>query len=269
MRRLGHEIERRKRAEEELKALVSEMSTVARRAEEASRSKSDFLATMNHELRTPLNSIIGFTQLLRTPETATEDNRESYLGIIEHSAEHLLGIINDILSLSKVEAGQMDVHRETIPIKHVVENCLNLMEAAFQQKNQIITCDIVDGEISTDPRLLKQILLNLLSNASKFTPYGGAIDISAQPYGAQWRFKVTDTGCGMSDREIKLAMQPFVQVASAKTRPEEGTGLGLPLVDRFCKLLGGDIVLFSEKGKGTSVRVTLPDIAENENDTLI
>jgi|GEM_PF-1830696 len=232
-------------------------------AERASRAKSEFLANMSHELRTPLNAIIGFSDLIRDSSRfkASQDKIVEYAGDINESGHHLLRIINDILDLSKVEAGNFSTITEPVYIQEIAEQSLRLTRNAMLENNlsvsNMIAADL--PPLQTDERLLKQIFLNLLSNAVKFTPTGGRVTLTAELLqDEQMRIKLTDTGIGMSKEDLVIALQNFGQAGSYLARSQQGTGLGLPLVKAFVELLGGALEINSEVGVGTDVIITFP-----------
>nr|WP_281500863.1 HAMP domain-containing sensor histidine kinase [Kordiimonas marina] len=264
---VSHEIERRKTAEAELRTLLEEVNLLARQAEEANRSKSEFLATMSHELRTPLNAVIGFTEMLQADMYTEPEKRNEFLGIVADSGRHLLNIINDILDLSRLEAGKIAINAAPFQLCQLMQECVSYTEPRILEKGLGIGLDCdVDGMVS-DRRLLKQILLNLLSNAVKFTPNGGHVGLTATGTDKNVVIKVTDSGIGMTAEEIRRAMEPFVQIDNSLARAHEGTGLGLPLVERFTTLLEGRMEIFSEKGQGTTITLTIPRTVSTEAET--
>ena len=230
-------------------------------AESANRAKSEFLANMSHELRTPLNAIIGFAEVL-TGEMfgPLTDRYREYARDIHDSGYHLLSVINDILDLSKAEAGRLELHDERIDFRQTVEACVRLINERAVQSAVTIQTQLPDLlPLRADGRLLKQIMLNLLSNATKFTPTGGTVTISADiaPSG-ELSVQVRDTGIGIAANDIKKVLQPFHQVDSAFNRKQGGTGLGLPLVKTMVELHGGSFTISSEPGVGTVVGFSLP-----------
>ena len=232
-------------------------------AELADRSKSQFLANMSHELRTPLNAIIGFSEIMTDKLFgALGDPRyEEYARDIRESGRHLLTLINDILDLSKIEAGQAILREEQVALAEIVDVCVRLVGDRAQRGG--LALEIADFEdfppLWADRIKLKQILLNLLSNAIKFTPGGGTVGVSAQrlPDGGLG-VRVSDTGIGMRAEDIPAALQPFRQVESSLSRKHEGTGLGLPLTKAIVEMHGGTLQIDSVPGKGTGVIFTLP-----------
>jgi signal transduction histidine kinase len=240
-----------------------ELTKSIARAESASRAKSEFLANMSHELRTPLNAVIGFSEVLRTEMLGPLGNERyrGYADDIHNSGTHLLGIINDVLDLAKVEAGKMTVSLQTTQLADLIRDVTKLMHTRAEQRGVQLKAVIPETVgIVTDPHKLRQILINLLSNAIKFTPHGGAVALATQraDAGAKIVISVSDTGIGMRAEDIPIALAAFGQVDSSLARQFEGTGLGLPLTKRFAELLGGDIEIESAPGEGTTVRVILP-----------
>lgn len=263
------EIRRREAAEEELKSLVGEMRMLASRAEEASRSKAEFLATMGHELRTPLNAVIGFTEMLQSNPDCPAEKYEEYLDIVANSGRHLLSIINDILDMSRLEAGKMIAEPSFFDLDEVVEECVAFHRRGLEEKGLEVRLACQVGKVCSDRRMTKQVLLNILSNAVKFTPKAGEVSISASVKGGGFAVIVTDTGVGMTEKELAQAMKPFVQVDRRMSRLYEGTGLGLPLVDKFCQLLGGRMVINTVKWQGTKVTIELPNLPRADSDRFL
>ena len=233
-------------------------------AELASKAKSEFIANMSHELRTPLNAIIGFSDMLHTQTVTSAEKVTQYSGYIKQAAEHLLALINGILDVSKIQAGKLSVDREPIDLSPIMTACLLIIEAKAREKGITVETSVPTGlpRILGDPLRLKQILINLLGNAVKFTPEKGRIRIEAsvlqQGYAV---IAVTDTGVGMSPAEVETAMRPFGQIDTAFNKRHEGTGLGLPIAYALARLHGGDLRIDSQKGVGTRVSLILP-IAE-------
>jgi PAS domain S-box-containing protein len=231
-------------------------------SEVASRAKSEFLATMSHELRTPLNAIIGFSEVIKDRLFgAAIDKYADYAHDIFASGKHLLAIINDILDVSKIEAGQMELYEENVEIAVIVETVIQLLKQKIELAKVHVTVETAAGLPMTraDERKLKQIVMNLVSNAVKFTPAGGAVVIlSSIDAAGDLSIEVRDTGIGMAPEEIPKALAAFGQVDSSLARKHEGTGLGLPLVKALVEMHGGRFTLLSERGRGTSAIVTLP-----------
>jgi signal transduction histidine kinase len=229
--------------------------------EAASRHKSEFLANMSHELRTPLNAIIGFSEVLLDPAMAVPDaERQQFLEDILSSGKHLLSLINDILDLSKVEAGRMELQFAPFNLPLAIESAITLIRERASRHGIAVSvmADAALGEIVADERKVRQILLNLLSNAVKFTPDGGRIEVSAGRAGDYVEVSVRDTGIGIALEDQATVFEEFRQVGGPRTQVLEGTGLGLALAKRFVDLHGGTIGVQSAVGQGTTFTVTLP-----------
>ncbi len=228
----------------------------------ADRAKSEFLANMSHELRTPLNAIIGFSEIMTESARAgaPPDKIGEYARDINNAGTHLLGIINDILDLSKIEAGRMKLHCEPVTLPETAAASVALIRGRAEAAGVDVRLDLPATlrPLTADPVKLKQILLNLLSNAVKFTETGGSVTLSARAEADGLAVEVTDTGIGIASHDIPKAMAPFSQVDNAMSRRFEGTGLGLPLSKALVDLHGGSLELESEPGRGTTVRIWLP-----------
>jgi signal transduction histidine kinase len=239
----------------------AELAIAREKAESSSRAKSDFLANMSHELRTPLNAIIGFSEIIRLGMHGPLNNRyREYGADIVGSGTHLLHLINEILDLSKLEAGKFELHEEEIELSTTMRASLRLVEAQAESAKVALICDGLDGVtyIRADDRRLRQVFINLLSNAVKFTSEGGEVRVMVSREGGGLAVEVRDTGIGMSEEDIAKAMEPFGQIESAMSRKHEGTGLGLPLAKRLIELHGGTMRIVSGLNAGTAVTVTLP-----------
>jgi signal transduction histidine kinase/DNA-binding response OmpR family regulator len=239
---------------------------------EANRHKSVFLASMSHELRTPLNAILGFSELLidATNGQFPPATRKRFLEQIHSSGKHLLGLINDILDLSKIEAGQMELRLQTVSVAEVAKQALATIEPlAAQKKIEMKVAEMSAGEVTADPGKLKQMLLNLMSNAVKFTNEGGVVTLNATRLDGHFRISVTDTGIGIAPGDQDRVFHEFQQVDSGVGRQQGGTGLGLTLTRRFANLHGGDVTVSSELGKGSVFTITLPVEARQTDTTEV
>ncbi|WP_341703345.1 ATP-binding protein [Ferrovibrio sp.] len=245
-----------------LAASEQEAQSARRVAEEANRAKSQFLAHMSHELRTPLNAVIGFSEILTQQMFGPLGERyREYAASILDSGRHLLAVINDILDLSKVEAGHYELVESLVDIEGVTEQVRGLLREQLQagRLELHVACDPDLPLVWGDERLLRQILLNLVGNAIKFTPAQGRISMRAElaEQGAL-RVLVQDSGIGMSEADLERALVPFGQASGVLARKVQGTGLGLPLARQFVRLHGGDLVIRSQPGKGTEIAVLVP-----------
>ncbi len=264
----------RKRAEE---ALAEERALLADRVKEqtieltranaelahAARLKDEFLANMSHELRTPLNTILGMSEALQEEVYGVLNKRQlSAVRSVEESGRHLLALINDILDLSKIGAGKLELSITPVDVESVCQASLRLLNQAAHKKHLKVST-MFDSTITTihaDERRLKQVLVNLLSNAVKFTPKGGKIglDVEGDPKKHVVHFTVWDTGIGIANKDIERLFQPFVQLDATLSRRYEGAGLGLSLVSRILDMHGGSVSVESEVGKGSRFTVSLP-----------
>jgi signal transduction histidine kinase len=244
-----------------LNRMNDELGRLYQQLEAASRHKSEFLANMSHELRTPLNSVIGFSEVL-LDRTFGELNAKQaqYLTVIHSSGRHLLSLINDILDLTKVEAGRMELDITTFDLGAAIHNALTLVSGRAARHGVALATSVDErlGIVQADERKLKQILLNLLSNAVKFTAEGGRVEVAAIPSNGNVEISVSDTGSGIAPEHQETIFEEFRQVDSDYARKHEGTGLGLALVKRFVELHGGHIWVKSEVGKGSTFTFTLP-----------
>lgn len=234
--------------------------------EAASRAKSEFLANMSHELRTPLNSIIGFSEVLHDQTFGPLTSKQTrYVDNVLTAGQHLLSLINDILDLSKVEAGKMTVEARSFAARPMLDNALTLVKERALKRGLTLSLEApADLTVSADERMLKQILFNLLSNAVKFTEPGGRIAVTAQRAGDDLCVSVADTGIGIKPEDQARLFTEFEQLDSGYDRMHQGTGLGLALTRRFVELHGGRIWVESEgEGKGSAFRFTLPLIRED------
>jgi signal transduction histidine kinase len=246
--------------------LFDEIQDKSRQLAEASQHKSQFLANMSHELRTPLNAIIGVTEMLREDAEASKQDLEP-LDRVLGAGRHLLALINDILDLSKIEAGRMELHPESFPLLPLIEDVAKTIEPmATKNGNRIVvSCPPDLGPLHADQIRLRQALLNLASNANKFTEKG-TITIVAQPQrndGRDWiTIAVTDTGIGMTPEQMSRLFQEFSQASSTTASRYGGTGLGLAISRHFCRMMGGDITVESKPGEGSTFTICLPRLVE-------
>lgn len=247
----------------ELEEEKSVSDEARRRAEAANRAKSRFLATMSHELRTPLNAILGFSEVMKTELFGPMENPtyREYTGNILDSGRHLLHLINEILDLTRIESGRYELHEEPLRLTDVADECHKLLRLKGESKGLLLAEAFEDNlpVVWADQRALRQICLNLLSNALKFTPKGGRIVISvgAMPDGGQY-LAVKDTGPGIPEEEIPRVLQAFGQGSLAQQNAEGGAGLGLAIVQNLIELHDGKLELSSELRKGTEVKIILP-----------
>jgi two-component system cell cycle sensor histidine kinase PleC len=245
----------RRRNEQALKAARAE-------SELASRTKSAFLATMSHELRTPLNSIIGFSDVIvsqKDPKSA------EYATHIAKSGRRLLDVVSDVLDISRIESGSFVLNRQPADLGDVIELAIEVMRDTLAQKQQTVDVRVPPGlpMLDLDAKRIKQVLVNLISNAGKFTPERGRIVVMARANAANGgscgaTVAVADTGCGMTPEQIAVALKPFGQVQGHLARTQEGAGLGLPIARGLARQHGGDLFIESKPGQGTTVLLTLP-----------
>ncbi len=238
-------------------------------AEFANHSKSEFLANMSHELRTPLNAIIGFAEMMGGEIFGPHGSPKygEYAADIKYSADLLLKIIDDILDISKIEAGGLGINLQILAVDEAIASCLNLIRHRALHSGVRLIKRLQPGlEFPADPRLFRQIVLNLLSNAVKFTPRGGSVTVSAQedPQGVP-RIAVSDTGIGIAAADIEKVLKPFVRLESAFNANVEGSGLGLPLVKSLVELHGGSLEIESRPAAGTTVGVRFPALVGAAN----
>ena len=244
----------------ENKKLLGDTHSAYEKAEAASRAKTDFLANMSHELRTPLNAVIGYSELIN--EEATEyniNNISEDADKITRAAKHLLSLINNVLDLSKIEAGKMEVYVENIHVYNMLDDIILTSQPLVTSKHNTLVFDASKklGSIKSDYTKLKQILFNLIGNAAKFTK-DGEITVKAIRNENNMTISVTDTGIGMTEAQIKDISSPFVQADSSTTRQYGGTGLGLSLTEHLVKMLGIQLDIKSTPGKGSRFTLTIP-----------
>jgi signal transduction histidine kinase len=240
-----------------------ELLASKREAERANRAKSEFLANMSHELRTPLNAILGFSEIFKSEMFGPLGARKyhEYAIDIHGSGQHLLGIINDILDMAKIEVGKTQLEEADVKVSEIIADSLRLVRERAQGAGLEIEVMLAPGVelVRVDRRALKQVLINLLSNAIKFTEPGGRITVSSQQSAdGTFRLAVGDTGIGIADADLGHVLQPFAQVESGMARRYEGTGLGLAIALGLCRLHGGTLEIASKLGVGTTATIVLP-----------
>lgn len=247
----------------ERKNMIRNLRRAKEDADAANRAKSSFLANMSHELRTPLNAIIGFSELMRNKTFGPVGNPkyEDYLEDIHISARHLLEIINDVLDMSKIEAGKVELVESEVSVEEVLESVLRIMSDRAEAAQITLDFQVADKlpHIRADQRLLRQILINLVSNSVKFSQAGQSVRVNASMLpDSHMRISVEDAGCGIPQEKLKHVLEPFGQVADPKYYSGQGTGLGLPLAKAMAELHGGKLTLESQEGVGTRVFLDLP-----------
>ena len=247
-----------------LKAEIVERERAQQVAAQAARTKSEFLANMSHELRTPLAAIIGHGEILR--EDMEDEGHANYLAdldIVASSSRHLLDLIDGILDLTKIEAGKMDLEVGAFALSAIVDDVMPVARSLMHKRNNelAVNCPADAGTMRSDPTKVRQVLFNLLGNAAKFTENGRVVmDIDRETEdGTDWvRFRVSDTGIGMTAEQMDRAFQEFTQADASTTRKYGGTGLGLAITRHLCRIMGGDIAVKSNPGKGSTFTIRLP-----------
>jgi two-component system cell cycle sensor histidine kinase PleC len=252
-----------RRMTEQAEARNRDLADAVRQAMDASAAKSRFLAHMSHELRTPLNAVLGFSEVMQRELFGCLGHAKyrEYVEDIHGSASHLLNLINEVLDLSKAEAGKFELDLAATDLAALMRECLRLFTVRLEEAGLTLEADIDPTLplVLADARKLKQAVINLLSNAVKFTPEGGVVELElTRLESGAFRIAVSDSGIGMSDDEIATALSPFGQVTNSLTRQFPGTGLGLPLANAFVTLHQGSLRVLSASGVGTTIMITLP-----------
>lgn len=249
-------------SQEKLSLLARKYEIAMTRAEAANQAKSEFLANMSHELRTPLNAINGFSEIMSGEMFGPlgDARYKGYAGDILKSGQHLLSLINDILDMAKIEAGKMTLHYEPVSLVEIGEDAIRLMRGKAEESGLVLALEAPDlPDIQADYRGLKQVMLNLISNAVKFTPEGGEITVTMARHGlGRVRVAVTDTGIGIAAEDLARLAQPFEQVEGQHSKTTQGTGLGLSLTKALIELHQGEMLMESEPGAGTTVSFVIP-----------
>lgn len=246
-----------------LRKAVDREHTMRVAAEDASRAKSQFLANMSHELRTPLNAILGFSEIIRDQLLGPkqQDKYTDYAGDINRSAVYLKALVDDVLDMAKIEAGRMQIVEQPFRLSETVEWCINTVRERAEKRSLSIAKDVQHDPtfFLGDERIIRQIILNLLSNSIKFTPEAGTITISVKlSDSGSILILVADTGIGIAEDDLELVLEPFGQVEEVMTKSSDGTGLGLPLCRQFAELHDGRLDITSTVGEGTCVTIELP-----------
>ncbi|MFP4519708.1 MAG: ATP-binding protein [Oceanicaulis sp.] len=260
-RKMRKTVENLRLSQERVQELAQNYEQEKIRAEEANRSKSEFLANMSHELRTPLNAINGFSEIMAGEMFGPlgDDRYKDYVGDILSSGQHLLSLINDILDMSKIEAGKMQLQPEPIEPSDLIEQCVRIMRARAEEKE--ISLEVEADRlpsIEADPRALKQVMLNLMSNAVKFTPDGGTVIVRGFDAADGVVLQVADTGIGISQEDLPRVGRPFEQIENQHSKKHQGSGLGLALSKSLVEMHGGSLRIDSVLGKGTTMSFSLP-----------
>ena len=244
-----------------LKEREAQLGLARQEAEQANQAKTAFLANMSHELRTPLNAIIGFSEMIeRKVLGPISENYRQYGEIVRTSGQHLLAIINDILDIAKLNAGKTELHLEPVDINRTIVEAIAIMSRKADTAGIAIVTDLASQApvVDADPVRIRQVLLNVLANAVKFTPVGGRIDVSTSVTPTNLRIAVKDNGVGMAPEDIPRALEPFTQVGRERALAQEGTGLGLPISKTLVELHGGRLEISSAPKQGTTVTIDLP-----------
>jgi cell cycle sensor histidine kinase DivJ len=246
----------------ERKAQEAELLRARDAAEAANRAKGQFLANMSHELRTPLNAVIGFSEIINQELFGTlgEPRYREYARLIYESGEHLLNVVNDILDMSKIEAGRFTIVKEPFDVNSLITSCSETIGHSAEQKQVALITEVDPDmpELLADKRACKQMLLNVLSNAIKFTDPGGWVRLTARVNAGNIELIVADNGMGIAEEDLSRLGSPFVQAENSYSRSHDGAGLGLSVVKGLARLHGGSLQLTSKLGQGTTTTIVLP-----------
>jgi signal transduction histidine kinase len=248
--------------------LFEELRAANAQLADASQHKSAFLANMSHELRTPLNAIIGYSEMLQ--EEAEEIGEEAFIPDLQKvnaAGKHLLGLINDILDLSKIEAGRMDLFLESFEVGHLVRDVEAIVQPLVEKNSNTLVVQATDdlGTMRADQTKVRQTLFNLLSNAAKFTDHG-TISLTVRRESDDWlTFAVADTGIGMTEEQLGRLFEAFSQAEVSTRSKYGGTGLGLAISRHFCRMMGGDLTVQSVYGEGSTFTVRVPSVQEQDS----
>jgi signal transduction histidine kinase len=259
---IGHYVSKLAETEKHLQFAMVELQHALSHAEQANDTRAQFIAHMSHELRTPLNAVLGFSDLINQQSFGPIGERyREYVQIIHDSGAHLLGLINQVLDIAKIDAGRLELDEDDVDVGESLHACVQFVSCQADEENIVLETDIAKGLplLFADNRMFRQILLNLLGNAVKFTPSGGTVKVSAQIVCEGLRLSIADSGIGISAGDLPHVFERFGQVHNAFTRAHNGTGLGLPLAKEFIEAHQGNIELESTPGIGTTVIVTFPE----------
>ncbi|HEV2303199.1 MAG TPA: HAMP domain-containing sensor histidine kinase [Stellaceae bacterium] len=248
-------------AKRQVEAAMQATRKAMRQAKAADHAKASFLANMSHELRTPLNAIIGFSELIKLDQGQARGRHPEYAGYIYDAGVSLLELLTAILDLARIEAGEYDLEEELVPIGDVIAVSLQIIRPLAEEKSIFISCtnESPTALVAVDPIRIKQVLLNILSNAIKYTPADGRVMVDTRRHAnGGLVIRIADSGIGIPPAQLRRVLEPFEQVEGALTRQIDGVGLGLPIARALMELHGGELTIDSEPGRGTAVALRLP-----------